>query len=538
MSLSALLKQNTQNTQNTQDTPKWSVIREVTNGRRKINIKRSNTDGRYLLAWGSRSNAFCYLTDTEVNSLRGMNDTEVIEFKQQKQAQRKAPKAPSAPNAPTAPKVPTAPTAPLAPIAPTAPSAPNAPKAPKAPTAPIAPIAPSAPNAPKAPTAPLAQRAPKSKSKPEAYVPRDRTPIIDEQGRDIRPPVLPKWTSHHGAVEISWVDLMHYGSSRLVGEHMHEAWALIWYSVIAKRPFMIRGLPGGAKTMMSEMLGECMADAKQAVVQMHPTASAEELLGAPSLRALDYDLIARAFYDAPIASHALLIDEFEKASEPVQQALLSLFAERVLRDSGRTFELPIESLVATSNNDIYDDAVRDRFTVTAWTKRGKPSKFRQAFRQLRPLHFEGRVTSTQLAKWRLLAVSAVDSQDDPNCAQIWEYIDSALDKLSEIMSPDGTEEGLSERRTLQMIDMMGASASSQGRNYILLSDAYVLKYAPPTRTQQSVMGEYLRDVLKITPIQGYVGRYTSSLEHDIHQSLEIAYRDARNAMSSLDGAFK
>lgn len=283
-----------------------------------------------------------------------------------------------------------------------------------------------------------------------------------------------------------------------------------------------------------------MAGADQACVQLHPTASAEELLGSLSLKALDFDLIARAWMDASVSSHALIIDEFEKASTPVQQALLSMLAERCIRDNGRTFSLPIESLIATSNDDIYDDAVRDRFALTCWSQRTPDGygAFRRAFRRLRPTQPTGRITSGQLANWRALAERAVDSQDDPRFADIWDAIDGAMEHLSATMSPDGRQAGLSERRGLHLIDLMGAVASSQGRDYILISDAHILQYAPPTEAQQAEMARYLRDTLRITPIEGYQGRYTSSLEHDLIRSLADAQAHAEDAMHALEEAFK
>ena len=330
---------------------------------------------------------------------------------------------------------------------------------------------------------------------------------------------------------------MQWGCSRIVGQSMRDSWALLWLSMIARRPIMLRGLPGSAKSMLAEMMGEMMAGAKHGICQMHPTASAEELLGAQSLRALDHDLIARSFADAPIASHLLMIDEFEKASEPTQQALLSLLAERVLRDAGRTFELPIEGIVATSNDEIFDDAVRDRFTLTSWSERHKPSAFRRAYRSLSPTHTEERVTSKQLAQWRELQRRAIASQDDPRLAGVWGVIDEALDHCSEVMSHDGDAEGLSERRTLQAIDLMGAVAASRGRDYILISDAIVLQWLPPTEAQQAQMRAYCSSQMRIIRCAGYHAMCHSSLEERIDADYRKALEATRGAMANLDRAF-
>ena len=490
-------------------TASWTTLHTARMGGSSVRLRHHAQKGRYLLAWGTRKDGdsgMYELTVAQVNSLQGAPDEAYITLAIQGGM-------PPHLHPQTAPQQ----------VAPQQVAPPASPALQVAP--PALQVAPPV----------LQQVAPQPAPQQVVYIPRDRAPICDEQGRDIRPSESPKWDSPAGVETISYAELMTYGTSRLVGEHMAEAWAMAWWSLIARRPLMIRGLAGGAKTMLSEMMGAMMAGARHSVVQMHPTASAEELLGATSLRGLDYDLIARAFQDAPISAHALLIDEFEKASEPVQQALLSLLAERVLRDAGRTFQLPIESLIATSNDDIYDDAVRDRFTLTAWTIRQTPSAFRRAFRRLTPHHTEARVTSDLLASWRATATRAIASQDDPSRSDTWDAIDGALDHLSTLMSPDDVEQGLSERRTLQLIDLMGACASCHGRDYIAVSDAMVLAFAPPTQTQQASMRDYLRDTLLIEPLAGYAGLYMSGLEEQEQADLEEALRRAQARINEVLG---
>jgi len=277
-----------------------------------------------------------------------------------------------------------------------------------------------------------------------------------------------------------------------------------------------------------------MSGARCAVAQMHPQASPEELLGTPSLRGLDHDMLMRAWQRAPASAHVLMIDEFEKASDATQQALLSLLAERVIYDGGRTFKMPTESLVVTSNEDIYDDAVRDRFTLTAWSVRRTPSEFRRAYRSLRPTQPTGKLTSQQVERLRATARTAVASQDDPQHSDTWAKIDHAFDFLSDIMRLDSGEEGLSPRRQLQLIDLMGAVASLHGRDYIRVSDAVVLQYAPATRAQQEAMRDYLSTTLGITRLAGY-GRYYSSLEQSAEDALHEALQRAQIAVARVLG---
>ena len=327
---------------------------------------------------------------------------------------------------------------------------------------------------------------------------------------------------------------MQWGCSRIVGQSMRDSWALLWLSMIARRPIMLRGLPGSAKSMLAEMMGEMMAGAKHGICQMHPTASAEELLGAQSLRALDHDLIARSFADAPIASHLLMIDEFEKASEPTQQALLSLLAERVLRDAGRTFELPIEGIVATSNDEIFDDAVR----IALHPLRGARTQAERVSTSLSLTEPHSYWRASHIASTNGASSKASDCVSGRSTlAGVWGVIDEALDHCSEVMSHDGDAEGLSERRTLQAIDLMGAVAASRGRDYILISDAIVLQWLPPTEAQQAQMRAYCSSQMRIIRCAGYHAMWHSSLEERIDADYRKALEATRGAMANLDRAF-
>jgi MoxR-like ATPase len=358
--------------------------------------------------------------------------------------------------------------------------------------------------------------------------------MLDEQGRDIRPSRGAEWRSDPSTESISYTELIAYGESRLVGIEAHRAWEAMIWALIARQPLMYRGLAGSAKSMLSRMLGEVMEGARQACVQMHPQASPEELLGAVSLRGLDHDLLIRAWQDAPASAHILMIDEFEKASDATQQSLLSLLAERVIFDGGREFAMPTESLIATSNEDIYDEAVRDRFSLTVWSHRHTPSAFRRDFRALRPSHPSGRLTSQQIAQIRESASRAVASQDDPRHASVWADVDRALDYCSDVMSPDGKTAGLSERRVLQLIELMGAVAACHGRNYITRADAIVLHHAPATVAQQGLMVQWLTKELGIVRLAGY-GRYYSTIEQSREEALNHALSTARSAVARALG---
>ena len=235
--------------------------------------------------------------------------------------------------------------------------------------------------------------------------------------------------------------------------------------------------------MICEMTARMMADALDACVQMNPYSEPAELLGATSLRGLDHDLIAKSWMDAPIASHVLLIDEFEKASEGLQQALLSLLNERVLRDAGRTFELPLELLLATSNGEIYDDAVRDRFTLNIFTKRMGAQFTQWLLNRPEPFNTSHRVTSGQLARWRDMAQRASRSMSGDLATRLI----GALEYVGTQMSPDGTTCGLSNRRQAQVLKLIGAVASTQGRDFVRVSDLVVLQFLAHS---ESTAGEY------------------------------------------------
>ncbi len=362
------------------------------------------------------------------------------------------------------------------------------------------------------------------------YTVRQRQPIVDEQGNDLRPVRLPAWSSSQ-VEEISWSDLMKVCSTRTIG--LNDAWMCAWWSMIARTPLMLCGMAGDGKTMLCEMLARMMLDALDAVVQMNPYSEPAELLGATSLRGLDHDLIAKSWMDAPIASHVLLIDEFEKASEGLQQALLSLLNERVLRDAGRTFELPLELLLATSNGEIYENAVRDRFSLSIFTKRlgDEYTDFMLDRPFNPPFNTDARVTSQQLARWRDDAEQAMLSLSTDEALR--ERFKQALKYVGAQMSPDGKVTGLSNRRQEQIRKLVGAVAATQGRNRAQTSDLIVLQFLAHSEAQQQNIRTYLQTTLEIQSLDGYEGIYYSTIDQTEDEARSALLDKGQSIMSDL-----
>jgi hypothetical protein len=102
------------------------------------------------------------------------------------------------------------------------------------------------------------------------------------------------------------------------------------------------------------------------------------------------------------------------------------------------------------------------------------------------------------------------------------------------MSPDGTTAGLSERRVLQLIELMGAVAACHSRDYITRADAIVLQLAPASVAQQELMAQWLRKELGIERLGGY-GRYYSTIEQSREDALNHALSTARSAVARALG---
>ena len=65
----------------------------------------------------------------------------------------------------------------------------------------------------------------------------------------------------------------------------------------------------------------------------------------------------RGLFRGPVA----FLDEVEKGSDAAQGLVLSALAERVLMDGAREIKIPLESAIATQNDEIAVAATADRF---------------------------------------------------------------------------------------------------------------------------------------------------------------------------------
>jgi MoxR-like ATPase len=322
---------------------------------------------------------------------------------------------------------------------------------------------------------------------------------------------------------------------------------------------MLRGLYGQAKTMLADTLAEVLCPhAIYRSAQLSQYGTPEELLGAPSTQALDYDVFTRRWDRAPASAHLLFVDEVDKAGEALQDVVLSLFAEHAVRDNGRSVQMPHELIIATSNGELWSEALLDRFTATAWINRMKPSDF-EDFLALAPQRSErvGYITSQQVQEWRkrasVLRVGYLNdirkkltqgAYDVPSTP----YIRSALDFLSGVMgkgkdSRHDEAYGLSQRRQMQVLDLLcawqavygDAHAGADGLPTLHLLSLVALQYVPAERAQQELMRDYLQRTLRITSTAGThpAQRYTSDKIEVAEQAQQEAYDRASQMMEGL-----
>ena len=244
--------------------------------------------------------------------------------------------------------------------------------------------------------------------------------------------------------------------------------------------------------------------------QVHPFMERAELVGSIDMKSLDQGRIRTRWEESPVNKNYLFLDEIDKGGEAVQSALLSVLNERQLYDEGEIKKLPIKGLVATANDaEEMTGPMLDRFVLTNILSYENPSSFLDEYdslfdsslreeydRKYNFMHdYVPSISNEVLAHWKKKAREARASIRDPRLADVRNDLKKSLDFLSKTIG------GLSQRRTVQLVEIMAANAAINGRNYITPSDFGVLIYAPKDILEQRAVLTYLTNHQSLTKVE-------------------------------------
>lgn len=226
------------------------------------------------------------------------------------------------------------------------------------------------------------------------------------------------------------------------------------------------GPPGTAKSMLLRDISRTLDGATYKELLMTKFTTPEELFGPWNIPELQNGKYVRILDRMVPEAHFVFLDEFFKANHAVQNTLLTIMNERIFHNGPDTIDVPLITLFAASNEMPDGEelwALFDRFhfrKVVGYIK--EPSNF------VKMLQLNGNprelpeITFDQLHE----AQKAVYEVDVPDIVQ--ETLVTVRDDLG--------SQGIiaSDRRYLQAVHAMKASAWLEGRDYVDDDDFKVL----------------------------------------------------------------
>lgn len=271
------------------------------------------------------------------------------------------------------------------------------------------------------------------------------------------------------------LEIQNHLNASLIGRDNIIKSALL--ALVAKENSLLIGPPGTAKSLLARRISQTLqplSENEHTYFEYLLTkfSTPEEIFGPLSISELKQDRFLRNTQGYLPTAQVAFLDEIFKASSSILNALLTILNERKYHNGTTSTDVPLIGLIGASNElptgQSELSALYDRFLIRCFVDYVEANQLYQFFDITPPSYLLNHLSKDDIDQIHQKAANVVFPKEVQEAVcKIWADHNEAF--------KENSDETLSDRRFVKVINLMKISAASNDRNSVDFSDVFLLK---------------------------------------------------------------
>ncbi len=271
------------------------------------------------------------------------------------------------------------------------------------------------------------------------------------------------------------LEIQNHLNASLIGRDNIIKSALL--ALVAKENSLLIGPPGTAKSLLARRISQTLqplSENEHTYFEYLLTkfSTPEEIFGPLSISELKQDRFLRNTQGYLPTAQVAFLDEIFKASSSILNALLTILNERKYHNGTTSTDVPLISLIGASNElptgQSELSALYDRFLIRCFVDYVEANQLYQFFDITPPNYLLNYLSKDDIDQIHQKAANVVFPKE------VQEAVFKIWADHNEVFK-ENSDETLSDRRFVKVINLMKISAATNDRNNVDFSDVFLLK---------------------------------------------------------------